>query len=196
MNFFGILEVTEEFYESRTSCTTHNQQALGCRRQNQKAKAYRNHLKAAVAATASSSSNSNSSQVNRSSYFARREAVKVLRSVLKGDATRLKKKTCMELLVSENIVVIHDHFVNFYLEMDINDSHNSFVKVHLTKVDASLRESPRKSYMSAKRQIVKTENDCLSFSEKGSHAPIILCNGWWAPSVPIYLESGSPWSLI
>lgn len=71
-----------------------------------------------------------------------------------------KEEDMYGTLVSENVIgVIHDHFITFYLDMDIDDSDNSFVKVHLTKVDTSPGESPRKSYMSAKRQVVKTEKD-------------------------------------
>ncbi|KAJ8650071.1 hypothetical protein MRB53_003094 [Persea americana] len=71
-----------------------------------------------------------------------------------------KEEDMYGTLVSENVIgVIHDHFITFYLDMDIDDSDNSFVKVHLTKVDTAPGESPRKSYMSAKRQVVKTEKD-------------------------------------
>ncbi|KAI3892169.1 hypothetical protein MKW92_050046 [Papaver armeniacum] len=37
-------------------------------------------------------------------------------------------------LVSENLIgVVHDHFVTFHLDMDIDEPDNSFVKVHLVK---------------------------------------------------------------
>eukprot|EP00268_Persea_americana_P003851 TRINITY_DN11179_c0_g1_i2.p1 TRINITY_DN11179_c0_g1~~TRINITY_DN11179_c0_g1_i2.p1 ORF type:complete len:323 (+),score=59.34 TRINITY_DN11179_c0_g1_i2:171-1139(+) len=66
--------------------------------------ARRNHLKAAAAAAASSSSSSSSSsKADRSSYFARREAAKVLRSVLKGDATRNAKASIKSLVYSPSI---------------------------------------------------------------------------------------------
>ncbi|KAF6152590.1 hypothetical protein GIB67_013037 [Kingdonia uniflora] len=63
-------------------------------------------------------------------------------------------------LVSENVIgVVHDHYVTFYLDMDIDDSDNSFVKVNLVKEETSPGESPRKSYLKAKRNVVKTEKD-------------------------------------
>ncbi|KAF8379293.1 hypothetical protein HHK36_028726 [Tetracentron sinense] len=63
-------------------------------------------------------------------------------------------------LVSENVIgVVHDHFVTFYLDMDVDGSTNSFVKVNLVKEETSPGESPRKSYLKAKRHVAKTEKD-------------------------------------
>ncbi|KAL6004864.1 Amine oxidase [copper-containing] gamma 1 [Asimina triloba] len=64
-------------------------------------------------------------------------------------------------LVSENVIgITHDHFITFHLDMDIDGpDHNSFVKVHLEKQRTSPGTSPRKSYISAKRQVIKAEKD-------------------------------------
>lgn len=63
-------------------------------------------------------------------------------------------------LVSENLIgVVHDHFVTFHLDMDIDGPNNSFAKVNLVKEESLPGESPRKSYLKAKRHIAKTEND-------------------------------------
>lgn len=63
-------------------------------------------------------------------------------------------------LVSDNIIgVNHDHFINFYLDMDIDGSDNSFIKVGLQKEETLPNESPRKSYLKAVRRIAKTEKD-------------------------------------
>lgn len=63
-------------------------------------------------------------------------------------------------LVSENVIgVVHDHFVTFHLDMDIDGPNNSFAKVNLVKEETLPGESPRKSYLKAKRHIAKTEND-------------------------------------
>ncbi|XP_065858900.1 amine oxidase [copper-containing] gamma 1-like isoform X2 [Euphorbia lathyris] len=63
-------------------------------------------------------------------------------------------------LVSENVIgVVHDHYVTFYLDMDIDDTNNSFVNVHFVKEQTSPGESPRKSYLRAKRHTAKTEED-------------------------------------
>ncbi|XP_031266995.1 primary amine oxidase-like [Pistacia vera] len=63
-------------------------------------------------------------------------------------------------LVSENAIgVVHDHFITFHLDMDIDGVNNSFVEVNLVKKKTSKGESPRKSYLKVKRRIAKTEKD-------------------------------------
>lgn len=63
-------------------------------------------------------------------------------------------------LLSENVIgVIHDHYVTFYLDMEIDGSDNSFVKVNIKKEQTSPGESPRKSYLKAVRNVAKTEKD-------------------------------------
>ncbi|CAM8894116.1 unnamed protein product [Rhodiola kirilowii] len=63
-------------------------------------------------------------------------------------------------LLAENVVgIIHDHYVTFYLDMDVDGSDNSFVKVDLSRKKPSPGESPRKSYLQATRHVAKTEKD-------------------------------------
>lgn len=63
-------------------------------------------------------------------------------------------------LLSENVVgVIHDHYISFYLDMDIDGSENSFVNVNMKRQQTSPGESPRKSYLKAFRNVAKTEKD-------------------------------------
>ncbi|XP_057428286.1 amine oxidase [copper-containing] gamma 2-like [Lotus japonicus] len=63
-------------------------------------------------------------------------------------------------LLSENIIgVIHDHFITYYLDMDIDGSENSFVNVNIKKQETSPGESPRKSYLKAVKNVAKTEKD-------------------------------------
>ncbi|KAG2664314.1 hypothetical protein I3760_16G076900 [Carya illinoinensis] len=63
-------------------------------------------------------------------------------------------------LLSENVLgVIHDHYISFYLDMDIDGSENSFVNVNIKKQQTSPGESPRKSYLKAIRNVAKTEKD-------------------------------------
>ncbi|WOL09666.1 hypothetical protein Cni_G18419 [Canna indica] len=63
-------------------------------------------------------------------------------------------------MLAENLVgVIHDHFVTFYLDMDIDGANNSFVKVDMTRQSTKEGESPRKSYLKATRRVAKTEKD-------------------------------------
>lgn len=63
-------------------------------------------------------------------------------------------------LVSENVIgVVHDHFVTFHLDMDIDGTDNSFVKVNLVKEETYPGQSPRKSYLKAKRRTAKSEDE-------------------------------------
>ncbi|KAF4404035.1 hypothetical protein G4B88_014491 [Cannabis sativa] len=64
-------------------------------------------------------------------------------------------------LVSENLIgVVHDHFVTFHLDMDVDGPNNSFAKVSLVKQETDPYDSsPRKSYLKVKRHIAKTENE-------------------------------------
>lgn len=62
-------------------------------------------------------------------------------------------------LVSDNVIgVIHDHFITFRLDMDVDGPNNSFVKVHLERQD-DLDGSVRKSIMRARKQVIKSEKD-------------------------------------
>lgn len=63
-------------------------------------------------------------------------------------------------LLSENIIgVVHDHFITFYLDMDIDGQSNSFVKAHMVKQETSPGESPRKSYMKVVKNAARTEKE-------------------------------------
>lgn len=63
-------------------------------------------------------------------------------------------------LLSENVIgVIHDHYVTFYLDMDVDGSNNSFVNVHIKRQENSPGISPRRSYLKAVKEVAKTEKD-------------------------------------
>lgn len=62
-------------------------------------------------------------------------------------------------LLSDNIIgVVHDHYINFYLDMDIDGSDNSFVNVHLQR-EYTNGNSPRRSYMKVNKTVAKTEKE-------------------------------------
>ncbi|KAJ6851086.1 putative primary amine oxidase [Iris pallida] len=63
-------------------------------------------------------------------------------------------------LLAENLIgVVHDHFVTFYLDMDVDGPGNSFVKMHMAKQKTSPGESPRKSYVRVTKDVAKTEGE-------------------------------------
>ncbi|KAF8032880.1 hypothetical protein BT93_D1689 [Corymbia citriodora subsp. variegata] len=62
--------------------------------------------------------------------------------------------------LSENVIgVIHDHYVTFHLDMDVDGTDNSFVNVNIQKQETSPGESPRRSFLKAVRKVAKTEKD-------------------------------------
>lgn len=63
-------------------------------------------------------------------------------------------------ILAENIVgVIHDHFITFHLDLDIDGTNNSFVRVDLERQDTGRKESPRTSYLKATRRVARTEKE-------------------------------------
>lgn len=64
-------------------------------------------------------------------------------------------------LLSENVIgVIHDHFINFYLDMDVDGTENSFVQVNIEKqMTAGAGDTPRASILKATRKVAKTEEE-------------------------------------
>ena len=61
-------------------------------------------------------------------------------------------------LVAENTIAnYHDHHITYYLDLDIDDSSNSFINAKLQRARATGFRTPRKSYWTVVREIAKRE---------------------------------------
>ena len=66
---------------------------------------------------------------------------------------------CGTLLTKNIIGVVDDHFITFYLDMNVDGQSNSFVQVHLVKQETLPGVSPRKSYMKIVKNTAKKEKE-------------------------------------
>lgn len=77
--------------------------------------------------------------------------------------TENKDNEGFEPLVSENAIgVVHDHYITFYLDMDVDGVNNSFVNIDLVKeeqVNKSPKSSPRKSIYKPYKKVAKMEDE-------------------------------------
>eukprot|EP00250_Pteridium_aquilinum_P021489 c25142_g1_i1 orf=155-2326(+) len=63
-------------------------------------------------------------------------------------------------MVAERTVgVIHDHFVTFYLDLDVDGTDNTFVQNKMVRREVPKGMSPRKSYWGVEKLVAKTEKD-------------------------------------
>jgi len=63
------------------------------------------------------------------------------------------------LLAENSIGVSHDHYITFYLDMDIDGTDNSFVQVEMAKQTVKNGPTPRKSFWKAEKHTAQTEKD-------------------------------------
>ncbi|XP_004508349.2 primary amine oxidase isoform X1 [Cicer arietinum] len=88
-----------------------------------------------------------------------------LSGILEIKGTNIKHKDEIKedphgTLVSANSIgVYHDHFYIYYLDLDIDGTHNSFEKTSLKTVRITDGSSKRKSYWTTETQTAKTESD-------------------------------------
>nr|Q43077.1 RecName: Full=Primary amine oxidase; AltName: Full=Amine oxidase [copper-containing]; Flags: Precursor [Pisum sativum]AAA62490.1 copper amine oxidase [Pisum sativum] len=88
-----------------------------------------------------------------------------LSGILEIKGTNIKHKDEIKedlhgkLVSANSIGIYHDHFYIYYLDFDIDGTHNSFEKTSLKTVRIKDGSSKRKSYWTTETQTAKTESD-------------------------------------
>ncbi|GLJ45536.1 hypothetical protein SUGI_0958580 [Cryptomeria japonica] len=80
------------------------------------------------------------------------------------------------LLAENTIGTFHDHFLTFYLDMDVDGIENSFVKAMIKRKDVTNGQSPRKSYWTVEKMVAKTEDDAKIQFDLKKPADLLVIN--------------------
>lgn len=72
---------------------------------------------------------------------------------------QINEDTYGALLAENTIGVNHDHFLNYYLDLDIDGNANSLVKNNFVTKRNTRHNTPRRSYWTVEKETAKTELD-------------------------------------
>ena len=90
--------------------------------------------------------------------------------------TKQVKQDIYDTLVTKNTIAVnHDHYITYYLDLDIDGEKNSFVKGK-TKTITTNGSTHRKSYWTMIRELVKTELDVRVWTGKPNELLIVNPN--------------------
>lgn len=63
------------------------------------------------------------------------------------------------MLAENTIGVIHDHFITFYLDLDVDGTDNTFIQNRMKRKRVEEGASPRKSYWEVEKLVARTEDE-------------------------------------
>ena len=90
---------------------------------------------------------------------------------------QIKENVYGTLLVENTVGVYHDHFLTYYLDLDVDGEDNSFVKNNLETIKVTNHSSPRKSYWTVVSETAKTEFDArIQFGLKPTELVVVNPN--------------------
>eukprot|EP00249_Psilotum_nudum_P022798 c28646_g1_i1 orf=138-2321(+) len=75
------------------------------------------------------------------------------------DLSRSGEQITGEMVAARTIGVMHDHFITFHIDLDVDGTNNSFLRTQLQKELVKSGDSPRKSYWVMNKRIAQTEED-------------------------------------
>ncbi|GMN46671.1 hypothetical protein TIFTF001_015842 [Ficus carica] len=90
---------------------------------------------------------------------------------------QIKEDVYGAFLAENTVAIHHDHFLNYYLDLDVDGEANSFVKTNLVTKRVTDHSSPRKSYWTVERETARTELDArIQVALKPSELAVINPN--------------------
>lgn len=88
--------------------------------------------------------------------------------------SQIKEEEYGKLIAKNTIGTRHDHFLNFYLDLDVDGQDNSLTKAHLRTIRVKDESSPRKSYWNVVEEVAKTESDGKIRFDSGATEIIVV----------------------
>lgn len=76
-----------------------------------------------------------------------------------NEAVEANEELYGTMLAEKTVGIIHDHFITFYLDLDVDGTDNTFVQNKMVRKKPAEGMSPRKSYWGVEKVVAKTEHD-------------------------------------
>ncbi|XP_038724195.1 primary amine oxidase 2-like isoform X2 [Tripterygium wilfordii] len=96
--------------------------------------------------------------------------------------SQIKEDAHGTLVADNSIAVNHDHFVAFYIDLDIDGAANSFIKTNFVTRRVTDKSVPRKSYWAVEKETAKTELDArIKFDSKPMEVAVVNPNKYTKP---------------